>query len=154
MRVCLLLNAAISLPAILGGCGGFHGCGTGGGESPQPQYAGSYVGTYTRMSGSAQSLTLTFELAESGMLTGTVTEPSSARSAPIEGRLVDWFWECDNGTHLVANFSFQGERRRELIGRRPKGYSSPWHFNGQCMQDDGSGTLQQIGTGTITLTKQ
>ncbi len=133
-------------------CGG-HGCAAGGGEIPRPEYVGAYTGTYVRQSGTQQDLTLTLQVDALGAVTGTVEEPSSNRSALAQGRLVDWFWECQDAARVEVAFEFPGEERRELSGSAPRGLRSPWHFVAECTRESG-GSPVRTGTGRITLLRQ
>ncbi len=136
---------------FLSGCGGQPvGCGAGYTEAPNPSYAGFYEGTYDSQSGSGSDLQIEFTLSVEGVLAGTVTEPSSSRTAVATGRVFDYQSGCDQAIGIEISFTFSGEEPRQLAGSRSRSWTHPWTFKVAYSQVDVSGGH---GSGKVTVTR-
>lgn len=143
----IVLLPLLALAVFLYGCGGQPGgCGALYAESPNATYEGSFTGSYDSQSGSGLDVELQLSIGSDGILTGTVTESVSNRTASVSGKAFDFVNGCDHGTGIVVEFTFAGDEARSLSGRRSQTWTQPWKFNttysrGNMVGHHGSGTL-------------
>lgn len=148
-QVAILIALIASL--FLSGCGGQPvGCGAGYTEAPNPSYAGSYEGVYDSQSGSGLDLQLEFTLSVEGVLAGTVTEPSSSRTAVATGRVFDYQSGCDQAVGIEISFTFSGEEPRKLAGSRSRSWTNPWTFKVAYTQ---VGISEGLGSGEVAIVR-
>jgi hypothetical protein len=148
---------AASLLIFVAGCGGAIPEPCGGADSGigNPAYAGTYTATYENQtavgpSGAAKDLTLQLTISQSSVIKGTVTEPSTGRTATImHGSAGDWQSACSRDhTYMSVMFAFDGEPARTIRADRDLGQTQPWPFTASYEQGS------PIGQGMLTLTRQ
>ncbi len=113
---------------ISGGCNSPVGCGGVYWETPNPSYAGRFVGSYKGQSGDTQEYNIDMTVTNAGSLSGTLSKAGTSSATAVTGRLVDFQNGCDRGIVLQVSFQFDGESERQINGRRTQRVLETWKF--------------------------
>jgi hypothetical protein len=121
--------------------------------------AGTYAGSYTNSSaegssGAGKSLDLQLTVTGQGIVAGTATEPSTGRTAVVNGTLGDWFDPCsENSTTFTLKFGFEGETPRTLVATKKRQPFTTFSADARYHQGPEESQSPLIGRGRLTLTK-
>lgn len=158
----LLFPALLALACAVNlGCGGDSGCSDSDAVLGNTRSGGTFVGTYDNRSSegttdAAQDLNLDLTITNGGVVSGTVTEPSSGRTATVVGTVNDLGRGCDQDvTRMTLDFTFDGDAPRELESTRSLVDSSLEEWDVVTVYRQGAtGDETTIGRGRILLNEQ
>jgi len=158
-RLIVLAAAAVAGLLMLAGCGGLFPQGCGGADfgKSNPEFAGSYHGTYTGNAASGHSNDLSFDLEVDSMgnITGSVTEVAGRGPASVTGHLMQWEDPCaTDRVYLDTTFSFsEGDTRTLTAGRKITPHFG-FPFDASYSSSGGVDASTLLGKGSLVLTKQ